>query len=551
MSKQKFVGRGDLAIRPDSVGLTWPRAPGEREYNSSVCRDGVAVIKICGPLEHHGGMWFESYEQILNRVEGAMLDEDVHAVILDIDSPGGEVSGLQETVRRIRAMREEHSKPVIAYADDEAYSAAYALACAADEIYIPDSGGVGSVGVLAEVCDRTEMTKEMGLRIEVVRSGNRKADGHPDIPLSDATIARVQARVDGLAKQFFALVSDVRPVSRADLEALEGACVYGKKAVAAGLADGIASFEEVFAAYAKESFDNARSSPVSFNPTDRSVGLGDNAMAFEVLKKKVAAAAAALEAAKTLTAKKKAMAAYAAAAEALAEARAKSKVKKSYKKKTVEEEEETDDGEADEGDDDGDGDGNDDDDESSEAAASADEDSDEDAEEEDEDAEEEKKMKKGKKAAAGGSLLSFVRSLTGQSSARAAKQVLASMHEQANSASEAIDRVSRLEAAATEAKRDALISAMMTAGQLKPSQLDWAKGQTLRSLKSFSKATPAIFAPRPAPMHGPHEEASEAPDTDGLTSFERALCTEQGISIESYKKTRDAKAPGANAPKVN
>lgn len=532
MSKQKFVGSGDLAIRPEAVGLTWPRAPGDSEYDSSATRNGVAVIKICGPLEHHGGWWFESYEKILGRVEGAMLDEDVRSILLDIDSPGGEVSGLQETVRRIRSLSEEHGKKIVAYADDEAYSAAYALACAAEEIYIPESGGVGSIGVLAEVVNLLGAVEKQGIKVEVIRSGARKADGHPFIPLDDATIARIQTRVNDLARQFFALVAESRPVARKDIESLQGACVYGARAVKAGLADGVASFDDVFSALSEESIDNLPSSAVSFNPNDRSDSDGPGASAmFKVLEKKVASTLAALTAATGAAAKKRAADAYAKAVAALTEA----KVKKTYNKKTVEEESEEDDGE----DDEDESAAEDSEDESEAAAAEEDESSDED----------EKKAKKSKKASAG-SLASFVKSLTGQSSESAAKQVLESMHEQAQLAAQASERIAKLEAAASAAKRSALVTEMMSAGQIKPAQREWAEGQSIKSLRAFQKATPAMFAPRPAPVHEEHASA-ESPDTDGLTAFERKLCTEQGITAESYKKARDAGGAASNIPKVN
>ncbi len=534
--KQKFVGSGDLAIDPKAVGLTYPRAPRDDQM-----RAGVAVIRVCGPLEHRGGFWFDSYDSLLGRVEGAFQHEDVQAVILDIDSPGGEVSGLQETVRKIRLMRAHYDKPIVAYANDEAYSAAYAIACSCDEIYMPEGGGVGSIGVLAELQDMTAMAEKQGVRVEVVRSGMRKAEGHPFIPMTDSTILHVQQRVDGLAKQFFSLVADVRPMSKKDIAALQGQCVYGKRAVNAGLADGIASFDEVLSSLSKGRFDNDPDSVVSFTPNDRSVaGEGTEAMSFAVLQKKVAVAAAALEAAKTPAARKRAMAAYAAAAEALAEARAKAKVKKTYNKKTTEEETEEDDGEEDDEDDDDDDD--DDDDSSSSAAA------DEDSEEDEEEAEDEKKMKKSKKALKStASIATFVKSLTGQSSAASAKQMLVSMHEQAQQNAINAAEIAKLKDAALASERKSVITSMMAAGQLKPAQLAWAETQPIKSLKAYAKATPAMFQPRAPQMLG----ASDAvPDTDGLTAVERDIVKKTGISVDLYKSQRAAEQ-GPQLPKVN
>lgn len=558
MSRQKFVGKGDLAMRPESVGLTWPRAPvhaDDNEWLEPNVKNGVAVVRICGPLEHRGsGYWFDSYEKILGRVEGALEDEKVHAVLLDIDSPGGEVSGLQETVRKIRSMRQEYGKPIVAYADDEAYSAAYALACSADEIYLPEGGGVGSVGVLTELCDRTAMTGKAGLRIEVIRSGSLKADGHPDIPMSDGTIARVQARVDDLAEQFFQLVSEARPMTVEKLASLQGATVFGKAAVKLGLANGIASFDDVLESLSKSSarIDSKFRGAIPSVPGEES-DMTINAKAVAILaalrsantaskKKKAIAAYDALLALvgtkavslKKDATKKKLAAAYASALASLTEA----KVKRMYKKKeeTIEE----DDGEAEaeedeesEGDDDDDGDDDEDDDDDEEEA-------------EEEDAEDAKKAK-GKTAK---SLAAFVKSLTGQSSSVAAQQVLASMHEQAQQNAENTAKIARLEADAVDARRKSLISSMVSAGQLKPAQLAWAETQPIASLKSYAKHTPAMFAPRARPVNESVGHGSgEASGPDGLTDFERKLCAEQGLKPEAYVAARDGGA--TILPKVN
>ncbi len=538
MKKQPFAASGDLALRPESVGLTWPRAPREDRI-----RGGVAVIDIKNPLEHHGmggeWCWFDSYESILGRIEGAMQCEDVTSILLNIDSPGGEVSGLQETVRSIRAMRVEYDKPIVAFANDEAYSAAYAIACSADEIYLPEGGGVGSIGVLAELRDRTAMTKKEGLRVEVIRSGARKAEGHPDIPLTDETIAHVQTRVDNLALQFFALVAEVRPTSKKKLLALQGQCLYGQDAVDAGLADGVASFDEVLSTLADCTLDNLHSASDSSGTSPA----GEDDMSFAVLEKKVATALAALNKAKTAAEKKKATAVYGKAVSALTEA----KVKKTYEKKTTETETEEDDGEAVETEDVED--------EEDDDPPADDKDDDEGDDEEDEEEEESKKGKKGKKAAAAsGSLASFVKSLTGQSSSRSARQVLESMHEQAQQNAVNAAEIAKLKSAAVASARKTLISSMLSAGQLKPSQVEWAQGETVKSLRSFQKSTPAMFAPRIPPMPGADldqgGDGNEIPGADGLTATERQICQMSGITHESYKKQR-ALSSGVPLPKVN
>ncbi len=524
MSRQQFRPRGDVMMRPEAVGLTYPRASREDQM-----RGGVAVVRICGPLEHRGGWWFDSYESILGRIEGALQQDDVTTVLLDIDSPGGEVSGLQEAVRKIRAMRAEYDKPVIAYANDEAYSAAYALACSADEIYLPEGGGVGSVGVLAELQDRTAMAEKAGVRVTVIRSGTRKAEGHPFIPITDDTIARVQSRVDDLADQFFALVCDVRPTSPKKLEALQGCCLFGQAAVDAGLADGIASFDQVLSAFIspESRFDIDPGLSVQ---TPIAAKSGEAEMKFAVLNKAVSTALAALTAAKSTAERTKAAAVYAKAVAALTEA----KVKKTYEKKTTETETEEDDGEKDE----------------EKAGASDDEEPDD---SDDEDDAEEEKAETGKKAKASSGLAAFVKSITGQTSTAAAQRVLASMHDQALQHEANTAEIAKLKAAALETSRDALIGAGMTAGQIKPAQLAWAKKQSLATLKSYLEATPVMFSPRAPAMPGAEASepaTSDVPGPDGLSATEIKICEMTGVSHESYKKHR-ATIQGAPLPKVN
>ncbi len=327
MKLKAFAPKGPLAIHPESVGLSWPQAP-----RSSETIGGVFVMQICGPLEHRASPWFDSYESILSRFEGAMCDDDVTAVILQIDSPGGEVSGLQETVKKMRAIKEEYGKPVCTYADDEAYSAAYAIACVADDIYLPEGGGVGSVGVIATICDRTKMTKAAGLRVEVVRSGSLKADGHPDIPLDRGVLTRLQTRVDDLAEQFFDAVSESRGISTKKIRSLEGACIFGQESVDVGLADFVSSFDEVLGALIQTEFDEGGRDVLSSSRGNSSPQGG----AMKVLEKRVQTAMKALAEATGPKARQAAAKVLASAQGALIEA----KMKKKYKKVTEETESE-------------------------------------------------------------------------------------------------------------------------------------------------------------------------------------------------------------------
>lgn len=235
------TARGALAIRPSALSLFW--AWGCGADNETI--GPATVVNIRGPLEQRSS-WYDGYDAIIERFRLA-LNEDPEIVILKIDSPGGECAGCFDAVTKMRAMAAESGKRVVAYANENAYSAAYAMACVADEIYLPRAGGVGSVGVIAVVADQVALNDRIGINVAVVFSGDHKADCHPDIPLSDDALAGVQDDVDTLADLFRELVSGSRGISVESVAGLEAATFMGEAGLVAGLADGVMSFDELIA----------------------------------------------------------------------------------------------------------------------------------------------------------------------------------------------------------------------------------------------------------------------------------------------------------------
>ena len=232
-----------LAIVPSALDAVY-MVENEMDRPTEVVDGGIAVVCIEGPLEHHAGWFFDSYDAIVKRIENALKDENVKAVVMEIDSPGGDASGNAEASKKIRRMSAQYGKPVYAYSNESCYSAAYGLACGAEEIWLPKTGGVGSVGVIATTSDRTKANEKSGNIIELITSGKRKADGHPDRPMTDEIRATIQGRVDDLAHQFFKLVANARHTTPEAVEALEAGVFLGKRGVAAGLADGVAGWDE-------------------------------------------------------------------------------------------------------------------------------------------------------------------------------------------------------------------------------------------------------------------------------------------------------------------
>ena len=212
--------------------------------------DGNAVIEIRGPLEHHGGWWCDTYESILDRVTAACAS-DAKSIILKLDSPGGELFGCFDAARAIRARCKAAGKRLVAYVDGCACSAAYALACAAEEIVTSETAFCGSIGILISRVDVTQRDAREGIGFALVASGKRKVDGHPHAALSKAELESMQSQCDSLAELFFELVASLRGVDTDAVRALEAGVFHGPRAVEVGLADQVASFDELLELLAK------------------------------------------------------------------------------------------------------------------------------------------------------------------------------------------------------------------------------------------------------------------------------------------------------------
>lgn len=243
----RWIAADSLALRPDAAAqiaagpvlFAWDMDDDDDKPGYEVDR-GVAVVTIEGALMDRAGWWWDGYDAIQSRVAAAHADARVRAVVLDITSPGGMVSGLLDAMRAIRASRAASGKRMVAWVGSGAYSAAYGLASTCDEIVASDTAGAGSVGVIAALMSRVDQLAQDGIDVRVVSSGVEKTDGHPAVAISAAAEGRLRARVDELAAMLFAEVGVGRPMlTAAVLGSLDGGIRYGRSAVAEGLVDRI------------------------------------------------------------------------------------------------------------------------------------------------------------------------------------------------------------------------------------------------------------------------------------------------------------------------
>ena len=198
--------------------------------------DGIAHIPIGGPI----GRGLGKFEKGAGAVDVAdvtddldMAEEDplVYAAILDIDSPGGMVTGTAELADRILAFE----KPVYSFTAGTMASAAYWIGSSADMVFATKSAMVGAIGVYCAFLDSTERMKAAGLKMEVISSGKYKGAGTPGTSLSKDHREDLQKRINEMAQMFYDHVMAMRP--DAEIEDMQGQAFLGQIAAAKGLID--------------------------------------------------------------------------------------------------------------------------------------------------------------------------------------------------------------------------------------------------------------------------------------------------------------------------
>ena len=233
-------------------------------------RDGIAVLPVAGPLFRYANLFTQvsgasSYELLAKDFTQAVENPDVKAIILNIDSPGGEVNGCAEFADMIHEAR--GVKPIIAYASGDAASGAYWIAAAADEIVVSKTSALGSIGVVGVY--RGNKGEDA---VEVVSSQSPYKRLDPD---TDDGRARLQKRIDAMADVFVDAVAKYRGVASSHVQNHYGSgdVFIGDAAVKQGLADRIGSFEKLLSEISGNPVSEP--SPHSINPNQQEKSMDD------------------------------------------------------------------------------------------------------------------------------------------------------------------------------------------------------------------------------------------------------------------------------------
>ncbi|ABB73366.1 protein C Serine peptidase. MEROPS family S49 [Nitrosospira multiformis ATCC 25196] len=222
-------------------GLKFPAS-----QRKSVSQDGVAVIDITGPITPRasflsllfGGTDVETIQQDLS---AALADSSVNKIVLNIDSPGGVVSGVSPLADQIFSARS--IKPIESFVSGMGASAAYWLAAATSHITISDTALVGSIGVVGTAIDDKARQQMQGVIFHQIVSSNAPKK-RPD-PATPEGLQVLQKEIDSLASVFTAKVARYRGVNemKVNSDFGQGGVLVGVEAVRAGLADAIGTFE--------------------------------------------------------------------------------------------------------------------------------------------------------------------------------------------------------------------------------------------------------------------------------------------------------------------
>jgi len=226
-----------------------------RAKNVSASSSGsVAVIPVYGLIMHRGSMDLSgpggtSTESLAQQLRQAVNDPNVKAIVLDVDSPGGDVDGVDELATEIYNARKQ--KKITAVSNCLCASAAYYLASQASEMCVSPSSLTGSIGVYTMHEDDSKYLEDLGVKLTLIKFGENKAEGNNLEPLSDSALAHLQEMVDTFGVMFEKAVARGRAVKQDDVHKKfgQGRVFDAKQAVRLGMADRVATLDEVLQGY--------------------------------------------------------------------------------------------------------------------------------------------------------------------------------------------------------------------------------------------------------------------------------------------------------------
>ena len=216
----------------------------QRIASSFVSPYNVAEVAVSGPITREGptglvpSRGFPA-ERIVDAVERADEDSGAEALLVRLNTPGGEVVPSDD----IRHAVEEFDGPAVAYATDTCASGGYWIASACDEIHARDTSLVGSIGVLGSRVNAKEAADKLGIEYERLVAGRYKDAGTPLKETDEEEREYLQGIIDGFYDEFVGRVAEGREMEEDEVRGTEARVYLGKEARDKGLVDYVGTRE--------------------------------------------------------------------------------------------------------------------------------------------------------------------------------------------------------------------------------------------------------------------------------------------------------------------
>lgn len=265
------------SVRADHAAIEARRGDAQRAGGGA-----IAVLPLYGIVAQRASMVDDvsgpggtSTQRFTLALREAIADDTIGGILIDIDSPGGSVYGVGELADEIYQARK--SKPIFAFANSLAASAAYWIGASASEFYITSGGEVGSIGVYAVHEDYSAALEADGIKVTLVKAGKYKAEGNSAEPLSPDARDYMQSRIDSYYSAFVRGVARGRGVGVDHVRdgMGQGRVLGAQDAKAANMVNDVDTFDGVVSRLAKQVRANAgaKSGARSMNNASRLLDL--------------------------------------------------------------------------------------------------------------------------------------------------------------------------------------------------------------------------------------------------------------------------------------
>lgn len=231
------------------MGRYAQRDPDAQSLSSVEVKGDVAIVNVHGPMTKEDSVATSVFGGTSSKnarlaLEQLARDDDVSAILLHIDSPGGTVAGTGDLADAVFKARQQ--KPVFAFIEDLGASAAFFVGSQATRVFANRHAQVGSIGVFAQVFDMSELFDEVGVKALIVKSAEHKGDFAMGTEVTEEQVEELQREINDMHALFVQTVARGRDMTEEEVEELaDGRVHIASDAKELGLIDEVASFRSV------------------------------------------------------------------------------------------------------------------------------------------------------------------------------------------------------------------------------------------------------------------------------------------------------------------